>query len=380
MTSQGTVVIWSIPDSRAESTFQAYSSVVPVMDASRKLLAFSSFNGVYLINIVTGKLIGPLNGPPLTPGTLSFSPDGRHLAMLAGGRQLAIWNLVKGQYLGRFVQTLPPVQKFPPRTPDLWQGISLQWLNNRFIELNGHIFDLLHRRIIARLSTPFAYYSFAGFTRSFDHRCWTLQRNGNRWQLVGVRLPTQAMLLHATKRAGMAGLVVKPGDAITVKIIPGNFLGLSHKFLHLAQRQLRHRGFFVRSDQKLVLTVSAHQGKSISRRFGYGLFGQLHPFTLSATSRIVRWRLRKDGVVIWQRRLQCGPIIPMGLPYQANKNPQEYIDNYNNNLFAHNVRGPEMPSHIFSGNIADTDVSVIGPHGLLSNNQSRFFTLPGLRR
>ena len=378
MTAQGTVVIWSIPDCRAECTFQANSISAPALDAARKLMAFSAPGGIYLINIHSGELIGPISGPPTISGPLAFSPDGRHLAMLVGGTQLAMWNLHRGKYLGRFSPPAQPLVKPGATASEIWRGLPLQWLNNRFLEINGDVFDWPEHRAIWRLQTPFAYFSATAVKRSFDQRCWTLQLSGNRWQMVGVRLPTPRMLKLAT--AGGAKMLLKPGDKITVHVVRGNFLGISGKYKQAAIRQLQREGFRVVPGQAVVMTISCNESKPISEQFGYGLFGNIHPFMLTAVGKVIRWRVSKGAVTLWSQRAQIGPTIPPVVTAQQNKNPQEYVNQSNDRLFLTNIMRPNMPDHILARTLSAADVSVIGRQGIVSENRSRFVAVPGLRR
>lgn len=378
MTTRGTVVIWSVSGCRAECTFSALTYPEPVMDAARKLLAFAAIDGIYLINIGSGKLIGPLPGPPALVGPLAFSPDAGHLAMLVGEAQLAVWNLHRGKYMGRFSSPRQPPDKPGTRNSEIWRGAPLQWLGNRFLEMNGTVFDWPQRHAIWRLQTPTAYYSPSGITRSFDQRCWTLELAGNRWDLVGVRLPTPKMVKAAAVRGPKMPL--KPGDAISVEVVPGNFLGLSGRYKQAAIRQLRLEGFRLGTQQNLVMTISCRASKPLSEEFGYGLFGNLHPFMLTATGRVINWVVEKSGKTLWSQSRQIGPTIPPFLSAAASKNPQQYVDRYNNRLFTEQVTSPNMPTHIFADTLTSANVSVIGPRGLATPNRPRWVALPGLRK
>ncbi len=382
MSAQGNVVIWSIPDQRAESTFSASPGVAPVTDASRKLLAFTSFNGVYLINLTSGELIGPLKGPANAMGTLSFSPGGTHLAMLFGTADLAIWNLHTGAYRGRFAPQIhikPVVPGVPMGYHAFWRGNPLQWLNGRYVLVNGRIFDRQNHRIIWRLKTLAPYFLANAIKRSYDRRCWTLESNGHNWLLVGVRLPTQKML-STGKGLGPAALLVKPGDAISVKIGSGDFIGAEQKYLAAAKHRLRRQGFTIGPNQALVMTISCLPGVSQTQRYGQGIFGQQNQVSVTLNGRTVRWRLRKSGTIIWQQLVFFAPDLPGFLPPEATANPQAYLNSQFNQRFASQIQIPNLPRNIFPTQTAGAPVSVIGPRGLMSRNQARFFRLPGLRQ
>ena len=256
--------------------------------------------------------------------------------------------------------------------------MPLQWLNSRFLEINGEVFDWPEHRAIWRLQTPLAYFSASAIKRSYDERCWTLQLSGNRWQMVGVRLPTPRMLKLAA--TGGAKMLLKPGDKITVHVVHGNFLGISGKYKQAAIRQLRREGFRVMPGQAVVMTISCHESKPISEQFGYGLFGNIHPFSLTAIGKVIRWRVSKGAVMLWSQRAQVGPSIPPLVTARQNKSPQEYVNESNDRLFLTNIMRPNMPNHILARTLSAADVSVIGRQGIVSENRSRFVAVPGLRR
>ncbi len=378
VSAQGNMIIWSIKGCRAECQMAVDTGIKPALDASRELVAFGAGQGLDVLNLKSDELIGPLAGFRRLLGPLSFSPNGRMLALSGPGAQIELWNVARGKCLGTFQPSLKPTAPMRTIPFGAWRGRTLQWFGNNYLQTNGLLFDLQKDRYVYRLETPYAYFRFSLMKQSFGRRCWTIQARGERWYLTGFQMPSEEMLAAISKQSA-AKMLVKPGDDITVILKHGGFCGVGSKFLARARLQLQKEGFHTVPGKSLIMTISSTREAPRQQTYGFGIFANQKPFTLSEQGRLVSWTVARNHKVIWIRRFYVPPLFPLLLSSQANTNPQAYVDHYNKSRFRQYAWRPDMPDHIFAAHKTPLPVADILMQGVVSQNRGRFVSVPLLQ-
>lgn len=90
----GKVRLWSLPEGDLVSTFdERIDGKLLSFSTDGRLIAASDRETIHLWNIPEGELIQTIKGPQDRISTLSFSPDGSHLACAAEDRSVWLWQL-----------------------------------------------------------------------------------------------------------------------------------------------------------------------------------------------------------------------------------------------------------------------------------------------
>lgn len=209
MNKGGTLVLWALPDCKAEYVLESASRGLPAFSPGRKSLALFRNGGFRLIDPATGEArgdttVGGSNAGPNGVQAVAFLPDGRELAAVIG-TTLVRWELGTGKSLSEF--------------PVAAEGKTLEYCGPNHVLLNGNmLYDLDRRKIV--------WYYNGGIlaTGSPDAMHWLVLGNPFNPGLLGsLAFPDPSVdKLVAQSEDKTIPAIVKPGAKVSVALEFGN--------------------------------------------------------------------------------------------------------------------------------------------------------------
>jgi hypothetical protein len=201
----GGIVLWDIEKAQAIWQLKLQSHHQPALSANRKQVAAMIDGKLGIFDTATGDTLARLNVETEPTGVLSFSPDGRRIAIL-GNRVLRVYDIANGRLSG---EMWFPKQMF---------ARSLDWASDNYVLVDkGFLVDLEKRVVVWEYDLPTgkpdAIATMAG------GRYWVVSGGGNSGcQLAGLVVPDAAARAKAESLTAEQLLAVRPGAAVTIRI------------------------------------------------------------------------------------------------------------------------------------------------------------------
>lgn len=244
----GTVVLWTLPDCKAEYVIDRACQGPPTLSPGRKTLALYRDGAFTLINPDDGSTLGTtaaISNPGRGPGSIvhaRFAHDGSTLAAVVGST-LARWDVAGGQSLGEF-----------PIAVGAANSIELCGPNHALV--NGHaLYDLNRRKIV------WYYNGGMAASGSPDGLHWLVLGNPLNPGLLGsIQMPDpQVEQLVAQSENPSTQAVLRAGTPVSIQFEFGNPPRDAETFRkELAQaltRQIQAAGAVPRDNQPLKLVA-----------------------------------------------------------------------------------------------------------------------------
>jgi hypothetical protein len=201
----GGIVLWDIDKAQALWQLKLQSHHQPALSANRKQVAAMIDGSLGIFDTATGDTLARFSVEAESTGVLSFSPDGRRIAVL-GSRVLRVYDIGTGRLSG---EMWFPKQMF---------ARSLDWASDNYVLVDkGFLVDLEKRVVVWEYDLPTgkpdAIATMAG------GRYWVASGGGNSaCQLAGLVVPDAAARAKGDALTAQQLLAIRPGAAVTIKI------------------------------------------------------------------------------------------------------------------------------------------------------------------
>ena len=282
----GGVTLMQIEPVQALWTLKTSQNTSVALSANRNQLAAAIDGGIGIFSTVSGETLARISLAQPAGPTLSFSPDGKRLANLAGD-VLVVYDLTTGKMIHEVW--------FPKRLA----GKSVEWCGGNFVLVDGaHLVDLEKRIVLWKYDTPGNRQPLTG---QFGGRLWLVTGGHNDpYQLLSPVLPHAAAKAKGEPLTADGVLALKPGAQVSVQVnLPAHPADVE-KVTRALTDGLTRQGFTVAAGAPITLEATiADAGKeSVSYRgFGFGRFGgddkvEVQKYTSAVT-------MKENGKEIW---------------------------------------------------------------------------------
>ena len=299
----GDVICWHAPTATAR--WRGLSGR-PTLSPGGKQIAACVGTTLMVIEAVSGKVLCAIDGGPALSG-LSFSPDGRRIVGM-GNRSIGGWDLATGKVLPEV--GLPANAAFG----------AARALDGRFVLVGGSdLFDLEKKIVVWRYSGLGGGAGGRGARAGIGGSSWAIVNTPGRDGGSVVASTTAATLPHpaALKAADAVvpgqGLLVKPGDAVSLSIGIAGTAEQQQKITAAITAQLEAQGFRVDPAAPVKLIARTETGATTEQEYerrGFGVPpGRGEREKVSVTEKITRIFFEHNGQVAWETRTSSG--VPM---------------------------------------------------------------------
>lgn len=322
---QDQLTVWDMAKVKALYSFGMAGSVgeaAPVaVSGTGKYLAMLTKSGVCVVEPSNGTILAKYEAPSTMSGRMSFSPDGKFLA-LATDYQLLMWDITTGvQVQEIFVPS--GLNTFNGLTPES----AIEWVADGYVLLAGRSLVDLNKKILLwdYNQTSETYGCFGGYH-------WYVLRSDDRSKrgLFHVQLPHGAAKQAAEKLDPESMMAIKPGTEIALNISAAMSDADRQKvFTGLTQR-LTDMGMKVVPQAKITIDAFSQPGQA--RQVNYRSIGGFGPFggggpgggTFTATPVTMTFGIREGDVVLWKTSMTRD--VPFVLHTDNNKTMQQAAD------------------------------------------------------
>jgi hypothetical protein len=289
------VALWNLDGVKAEYVIDTGKAAfidpfLPALDPSRSLLAMPTAKGLYLVETMTGKLLGRLAGE----GTHhpAFDAAGRRLSgMPHDGRRVMVWDLASGQQTYDVPLQRDVVSREPPVLLD---GDYAMLDNGMVIDLKAGIAIWQY----GRGGSWDKWGPFVGASRSIvmDGAGW------HTFALTSFTMPHLAAKQRGVELAKRGTLVLQPGMRVSIETdIAGGPADIRDRAVRRVTQQLTALGFAISPQpQPLKVVIRTKPGESKQQKFqGFGAGGgglQTQTATINTLSHSVTFEL--NGQVV----------------------------------------------------------------------------------
>lgn len=312
----------------------------------------SSSKKIVVLETLTGMPCGVIESPQIMTGFsgFGFSPDGKRLA-LTTLKGIVYWNMADGT----------------AEEPYYVEGFStgkVQWLDNRFLLVDGNLLDTKTNSHVWRYSLP-------GKGKTYGKYFWyTTGSRSDSLRLTGIQLP-HAKAIAAADNVGDVVRLVQAGMDASIHLDP-SIKDKGPEIEEMLREKLTENGLKITDDASLRITLKIDRGEETK---GYYTVGRrfmpiLHPFHSSASSTEVKYKpyqctlaVELDGKVVWKQERTSQPPEYIELDELKGSSLQEVVDK---SLEAPDVekwiRFVSIPPLILEKH--DCGYSSLGPNGI----------------
>lgn len=300
---------------------------VEISDSLREGLTAVSPGGRYFATMVgsdelavydssNGELAGAVDVKSLlraSPGVfhgMSFSPDGRQLALVYAGTnsQLLLVDVASG--------TLADTVELAGKSPlaSAYRGATVEWLGDRgWCLFGGTLVDRATRRVVWHLSLPIIDRLNARRTLG---QGWIVSTTGARNQrtLRFIPIPWQKIDASLAAMQEDAAAPLKPDMSVSLnirveKLRFGDPAETSGKLADIFRQRFESDGISVADDQPIVLNVAYGESEGETLYERKGIVGPATGRTVQATNVTVKMELKKraGGPALWQHEFSYSP-------------------------------------------------------------------------
>ncbi len=321
---QGQLTTWDLAGVKALYSFglagSGADSAPVAVSGTGKYMALLTKSGVCVVDPANGTILAKYECPTIFDARLSFSPDGKFLAV-AAAYQLLVWDITTGvQVHDIFVPS--GVASNLLTSPDA----AIEWVANGYVLLGGRSLVDLNKKILLwdYAHTAEAFGAFGGYH-------WYVQKSDDRSKrgLFHVTLPHGGASQAAEKLDPETMMVIKPGTEIALNISAAMPDADRQKVFNGMTQRLTEMGMRVVPQAKITIDAFSQPGtpRQVSYR-SIGGFGR-NPFgggdgTFTATPVTMTFGIREGDTVLWKTSVTRD--VPFVLHTDNNKTMQQAAD------------------------------------------------------
>jgi hypothetical protein len=304
--SAGDVGLWRIPEVWPKWVAHLERGAAVALSPTRKYLAAAVRDGIKIIDLAEGKMVGSIPAEIDAADAIAFNRDGKRLAVWSGDR-IRVWDLESAAITHDFGLQRPFYSGL------LGQG-TLDWVDDSHVLLIGRLLVDLDRRVACWEFTN------VGNTGAFSGgRLWFVDNKSAAPKLCSIALPNREATDAVAKFTPEQTLVLQPGMKVAVEITNRGGSGDTNATREALVKKLDDNGIAIvpESAVRLVGEIIPGQTQKISVRMwtatGPSFDQQPHEFT----PRTVLLRLITGGEVVWKRGFTHAP--PAYIQLQENE-------------------------------------------------------------
>jgi hypothetical protein len=290
LNSAGDVALWSVPEIWPKWTAKLEQGAAIALSPGRKYLATAAGDGIKLLNVADGKVVGTIEAAIDAADAIAFSDDGKRLAVWSADR-IRVWDLE----VASLVQDFGLQRTF---FGAIRGHGKLDWVDDNHLLVDGRLLvDLDHRVACWEFTNVGSASAVSG------GRMWFVDDKTNAPKLCSLALPNPAALNAVSKFTPEQMLVLQPGMRVSVEITNNGGSGDTNAAREALVKKLTDNGIAVvpESQVKFVGEVIPGETQKIRVRMwsasGPSFDEQEHQFT----PRTVLLRLIAGGEEVWKR-------------------------------------------------------------------------------
>ncbi len=293
----GHVALWSIPDVWPKWAAKMERGSGVAISPGRKFVALSKPDGVKLLRLADGAVVGGIPAKMDSTQGVSFTRDGKQLGVWTADR-VRVWDLESASLTHDFgLQRM-----FVPTE----RGFStLDWIDDKHVLLDGRLLvDLAHRVACWQFNN-------VGATSTVtSNRMWFIDDKSATPKLCSLALPNREAIDAVSRFTPEQMLVLQPGMKVAVEIDNGGGGGDAGAARESLVKKLADNGIAVvpESTVKFVGEIFPGQTQQIRVRNWNEMptgEGQMHEYT----PRTVLLRLLIGGEEVWKRGFTSRPSM-----------------------------------------------------------------------